>query len=244
MTKLSVIIVAHNEARDIRRCLESVRFADEIVVFDSGSTDGTPAICREYTKMVFETDWPGDGQQKNRALQEATGEWILSLDADEWIPDPLQKEIISAIHAEKEAAYSIPFQMICFGKIVRYGGWNSAHLRLFKKTLGKFNEVPVHTNVIINGPVGKLSFPIQHASYYDLNEMLEKLNLYTTEAAKLRVLEGRVEGFITALLHSCWTFFNTYILKLGFLDGKVGLILALFRAESCYYRALKTNTLT
>ena len=244
MTKLSVIIITHNEAHDIRRCLESVRFADEIIIFDSGSTDGTTDICREYTKKVFETDWPGFGRQKNRALQEATSEWILSLDADEWVSDLLQKEIISAMHAERKIGYVIPFQMVCFGKIIKHGGWNSAHLRLFKKSCGKFDETPIHEKVIIGGHVGRLSFPIKHESYRDLHEMLEKLNRYTTSAAERRVQEGRIEGFITTLLHTCWVFFRAYILKLGFLDGKVGLILALFSAESCYYRALKMDALT
>lgn len=239
MGKLSVIIVTKNEAHDIRRCLESVRFADEIIVFDSGSTDGTPVICREYTKNVFETDWPGYGKQKNRARQQATNEWILSLDADEWVSDSLAQEITKAIQLEKNSAYHIPFRMICFGKMIKHGSWKKFHLRLFKKTHGKFDDAIIHEKVIIDGSIGRLSSPIFHESYRHLDEMLEKLNRYTTEAAQRRQDEGKSANIATAILHAFWAFFRAYFLQLGFLDGKEGFILAVLGAEYCYYRYSK-----
>ena len=239
MGKLSVIIITLNEAQDIRRCLESVCFADEIVVFDSGSTDGTQAICREYTKKVFEADWPGYGKQKNRALQEATGEWILSLDADEWVSAPLKLEIIEAINAERDDAYRIPFRMICFGKIIKYGAWRKFHLRLFKKSRGKFDDVLIHEKVTLDGRIGRLASPIFHETYRDLDDVLGKLNRYTTEAAERRSHEGEIETLVTAILNSFWAFFRAYVVQLGFLDGKAGFILAVLNAEYCYYRALK-----
>ncbi len=243
MPKLSVIIITHNEAQDIRRCLESVRFADEMVVFDSGSTDGTQAIAREYTKLVFETDWPGYGKQKNRAWQQATGEWILSLDADEWVSDPLKLEIKKAMNEEKEHAYNIPFRMVCFGKEIKHGRWKKYHTRLFKKSHGKFDDRIIHEKVIVDGRIGWLTSPIFHETYRDFGEMLEKLNCYTTEAAEHRLAEGRFENFATAILHSLWNFSHTYFLRLGFLDGKAGFILAVMSAESCYYRSLKLDRL-
>jgi glycosyltransferase involved in cell wall biosynthesis len=239
MGKLSVIIITHNEAHDIRRCLESVRFADEIIVFDSGSTDGTQAICREYTKKVFETDWPGYGKQKNRALQEATSEWILSIDADEWVSDTLHLEIASAIQSEKNDAYHIHFQMICFRRIIKHGAWRKYHLRLFKKSRGKFDDALIHEKIILDGRIGRLTSPIFHETYRDLDEMLEKLNRYTTSAAKRRLQEGKIDHFAIVILNSFWIFFRAYILKLGFLDGKAGLALAFMSAEYCYYRYLK-----
>jgi glycosyltransferase involved in cell wall biosynthesis len=239
MAKLSVIIITKNEAHDIRRCLESVRFADEIVVFDSGSTDGTQAICREYTKKVFETDWPGYGKQKNRARQQASNEWILSLDADEWVSDSLAQEITKTIKLEKNNAYNIPFSMTCFGKIIKHGRWKKYHLRLFKKTHGKFDDALIHEKVIIDGSMGRLSSPIFHESYRHLDEMLEKLNRYTTEAAQRRQDEGKSANIATAILHAFWAFFRAYFLQLGFLDGKEGFILAVLGSEYCYYRYSK-----
>jgi len=243
MKKLSVIIITHNEAHDIRRCLESVRFADEIVVFDSGSTDGTQDICREYTKKVFETDWPGFGKQKSRALQETTGEWILSLDADEWVSDALQQEIIKTIQSEKNDAYRIPFHMICLGKRIKYGAWRKSHLRLFKKSCGKFDDVIIHEKVTVEGRIGKLTSPLVHATYRDVEEMLDKLNRYTTSAAEFSIQQGKVDTIATVLLNSFWVFFRGYFLKLGFLDGKAGFALAVCSAEYGYYRYLKLGTL-
>ena len=243
MGKLSVIIITHNEAHDIRRCLESVRFADEIVVFDSGSIDGTQAICREYTKKVFETDWPGFGAQKNRALQQATGEWILSLDADEWVSDSLKLEIIEVLHAGKENAYCIPCRIVCFGRIIKHGASQKSPLRLFKKSLGKFDNAIIHEKVVIDGRIGRLSSLLFHETYCDLDEMLEKLNRYTTVAAQRRLQEGRVDHLAMVLLNSLWVFFRSYFLKFGFLDGEAGFILAVANAEYCYYRYLKLAAL-
>jgi len=243
MAKLSVIIITRNEAHDIRRCLDSVRFADEIVVFDSGSTDGTPAIAREYTKKVFETDWPGYGKQKNRAWQQATGEWILSLDADEWVSDSLNLEIVKAIQSEKDDAYRIPFSMVCFGKMIQYGASKKYHIRLFKKSHGKFNDRIIHEKVIIDGHIGSLTSPIFHETHRNIEEMLEKLNRYTTEAAQHRLSKGKIENLPIALLNSFWVFFRAYVLKLGFLDGKEGLMLAALSAEYVYYRYLKMRLL-
>ena len=238
---LSVIIVAQNEAHDIRRCLESIKWADEIIVFDSGSTDGTQAICREYTDKVFETDdWPGDGPQKNRALQQATSEWILSLDADEEIPKELAKEIKFAILSNVYAAYTMPRKSFFCEKYIRFGAWaNEKILRLFKREKGKFTDVFTHTRVIVDGSIGTLTTPMIHHAYPKLEEVLIKMNDYSTAGAELRYAQGKKSSLTKALIRAFWAFFRSYFLFGGFLDGRAGFILAVSIAEGTYYRYLK-----
>jgi glycosyltransferase involved in cell wall biosynthesis len=245
MPKLSVIIIAKNEAHDIRDCLESIKWADEIVVLDSGSSDGTQAICREYTDKVFETDWPGFGPQKNRALQLATGDWVLSLDADERVTEDLHQEIINAIDSTQYVGFEIPRKSIYCGKLIKYGAWHSkAHLRLVKNGHGKFNDVIVHESLVVTGKIGNLKSPIMHYTYKNLDEAIEKLNRYSSASALQRYREGKRGGLCSALLHSWWSFIYGYFLRLGFLDGKEGFMIAVSNAEYCYYRYLKLMILS
>lgn len=247
MPSLSVIIIARNEAQDIRKCLESVKWANEIIVFDSGSTDGTPDICREYTAKVFETDWPGYGVQKNRALAQATSDWILSLDADEQVSEALQKEILTTINLQSSAvsAYKIPFISHYYGRPITHGDWGAeVHLRLFKRQAAHFKESPLHEKLIVNGKIGKLKAPIIHHPYQNVDEVLEKLNRYSTDGANLRQTQGKSSTFSKALVRGIWTFFRAYIIRRGFLDGREGLMLAISGAENTYYRYLKLMYLT
>jgi glycosyltransferase involved in cell wall biosynthesis len=245
MSTLSVIIIARNEAADIRYCLESVKWANEVIVFDSGSTDGTPNICREYTDKVFETDWPGYGVQKNRALKQASSEWILSLDADEIVSETLQQEILALINSSTtnhppHAAYEIPFISHYYGKPIRHGDWGSEfHTRLFKRAAGYFKESPLHEKLLVTGSLGRLNAPIYHHPYQNVDEVLEKLNRYSTDGAKLRLSQQQKSSFTKALARGFWTFFRSYIIRRGFLDGKEGLMLAISGAENTYYRYLK-----
>lgn len=240
--KLSVIIIAKNEAHDIRRCLESVKWADEIIVLDSGSTDNTPEICREFTKNVFHTDWPGFGIQKNRALAKATNEWVLSLDADELVSDPLQKEILSVINSseQKYSGYAIPRNSIYCGRLIKHGAWHNKKVtRLFKRNKGKFDDAIVHENLIIDGEIGVLHSPIIHYTYRNLEEMLEKMNQYSTLSSKRKLAKGKTSGLFGAILRGAWAFFRSYIVQLGFLDGKYGFMLAVSNGEYAYYTYLK-----
>ncbi|MGB6977450.1 MAG: glycosyltransferase family 2 protein [Gammaproteobacteria bacterium] len=240
MNTLSVIIITRNEAADIRYCLESVKWANEIIVLDSGSSDQTVAICREYTAKVFSTDWPGYGIQKNRALQYATSEWVLSLDADERVSDDLRHQIQTAITQNTSDAYAIPFQSRFCGQVIKWGAWRSEkHVRLFKRSQGKFSDAIVHEKLLINGQIGQLTAPILHDSYKNFEEVLEKMNCYSTYGAELRLQQGNRGGLTIALLHGIWAFIKSYCLQLGFLDGKMGFILAISIAEGSYYRYLK-----
>lgn len=242
MTKLTVIVITKNESHNIEDCLKSVSFADEIIVFDSGSEDETVSIAKRYTPLVTVTpDWPGDGPQKNRALNTASGDWVLCLDADERVTPPLAEEIKNIIASKQIfAAFDIPYQSTYCGKPIRFGDWkNESHIRLFQRHLARFTENIVHCHLVVNGKVGKLKNKILHHPFHHLGAMLYKLNDYSTQGAKALFEKGRKATLCTAISHAAWAFLNGYIFKLGFLDGREGLILALSNAQGTYYRYLK-----
>jgi len=241
MTKLSVIVVTKNEAHNIAACLASVAFADEKIVFDSGSTDGTPTLCEPFGAWVTVTpDWPGDGPQKNRAIAVAKGEWVLCLDADERVSEALAKEILLVIQNDDDSAFDIPYQSTYCGKAIRFGDWrNESHVRLFKRSAATFTEDIVHCHLKVQGNIGRLKNPIIHHPFHHLGAMLLKLNDYSTQSAKALFAKGRKATLATALSHSIWSFFRGYFLKLGFLDGKEGFLLAVSNAQGTYYRYVK-----
>lgn len=241
MVRLSVTLITKDEGADVRACLESVRWADEIVVVDGGSRDNTVAICREYTDKVYVyEDWPGFGPQKNRALSHATGEWILSLDADERVSPPLRKEIEYAIASGRFVGYEIPRRSSYCGRVLRHGGWWPDYvLRLFKRQQARFSDRPVHERVITKGLCGRLQEPLRHETFRSLEEVLDKTNRYSSLGAELLHQQGKRGGLAPALAHGLWTFLKTYFLKAGWLDGPEGLMLAVSNAEGAYYRYLK-----
>ncbi len=241
MTNISVIIVTKNEAHNIADCIQSVNFADEIIVYDSGSSDGTPDLCRKLNaKVTITPDWPGDGPQKNRALQHATSDWILCLDADERVTLALAKEIQQIIYQTSFAAFDIPYQSTYCGKKIRFGDWRGeSHIRLFQRTKAKFTEDIVHCHLEVKGKVGKLKNKILHHPFHNLGALLHKLNDYSTQSAKRLFAKGRKASLGTALSRSLWTFIRGYFLKWGFLDGKEGFLLAVSNAQGTYYRYVK-----
>ena len=238
---LSVVIITKNEEASIRRCLESVKWADEIVVLDSGSTDATVSICLEYTQYVHETGWPGFGPQKNRALEKASGDWVLSLDADEWVTPNLRNEILNAISRPDGAlAFRIPRLSSFCGRFMRHSGWWPDYVtRLFRRGAAKFSDDVVHERVIVEGRTGTLREPIMHETYVDLNEMLQKMNSYSSLAAQKMRHGGRTTGLVGAVLRGLWAFMRAYFLRGGFLDGREGFMLAVAIAEGTYYRYAK-----
>lgn len=242
MQTLSVTIITKDEAHDIRACLESVKWADEIIVLDSGSTDDTVAIAREYTDKIFVTDWPGYGPQKNRAIQKATGDWILSLDADERVSEALRVGIqkVLATNANAYVVYSIPRISTYCGKLLRHGDWKKDYCkRLFKRGQAKFQALAVHESLQGQGKLGKLSGHLLHNTFKDLEEMLGKLNRFSSLSADMRQQEGKHASLMTAITHGIWTFLRGYVFRLGFLDGREGFMLAFSNAEGSYYRYLK-----
>jgi glycosyltransferase involved in cell wall biosynthesis len=243
--KLSVIIITLNEAENIRACLESVIWADEIIIVDSGSTDETLQICQEFSAtIVMNTHWQGFGYQKNLALQHATCNWVLSLDADERISDQLRETIINTINSADADAYSLPRQAYFLGKKMRHGGWWPDYvLRLFRRDLGRFTNVLVHETIEVKGNTKILQEPIIHYSYTSLEQLLTKINKYSSAGSKEAQKKQASSGLGKALFRGSWAFFRAYCLRLGFLDGSAGFIAAISKAEETYYRYLKLSFL-
>ncbi|EGW53178.1 O-antigen ligase family protein [Candidatus Endoriftia persephonae] len=240
---LSVIVITRNEAARIRACLESVSWADEILVLDSGSSDETLAICREYTDKVFvNRDWQGFGVQKNRVLDKARGDWVLSIDADEQVPEALQAEIhqLLVLADEAPAVYKIPRLSSYCGRQMRHGGWWPDHVaRLFRRGKARFSDDLVHERLLFVPPAGRLENPLTHQSFDNLEQVLEKVNRYSSASAERMLQQGKRGGVGKALLRGLWSFLRGYILRAGFLDGSEGLMLAISNAEGVYYKYLK-----
>ncbi|WP_322059584.1 glycosyltransferase family 2 protein [Paraburkholderia sp. J63] len=244
---LSVIVVAMNEAHDIGDCLESVRgLAMETIVFDSGSTDGTPDICRALGARVFETNWPGDGPQKNRALAEARGDWVICLDADERLSPELRDEIATLlVQGSTHAAFSTPRRSSFCGRFMKHSGWWPDRIvRLFRRGSARFTDVRTHTHLEIDGTTGRFDGPFIHISMPNLHEALDKTNVYSTEGALTMAEAGKRSSLAKALGKGFWAFFRTWVIRAGFLDGAEGLMLAINNAETTYYRYVKLALLT
>lgn len=238
--KLSVIVITKNEAANIAKCLESVSWTDEIIVLDSGSSDETVEICKKFTPHVFETDWQGFGVQKQRALEKATGDWVLSIDADEIISPELRTEIENAISQNQFDAFLLPRLSSYCGKFIKHGGWYPDYiLRFFRREVGYFTDDVIHERVIAEGKIGKLTAPILHESYKELSEVLEKVNSYSTLQAQKLAARGAKSSLSKAIFRALWKFIQTYFIKAAFLDGRHGLMLAISSAESVYYKYLK-----
>lgn len=239
---LSVIVIAKDEAAVIRRCLESVAWADEIIVLDSGSTDGTVEICQACMARVEATaDWPGFGVQKNRVLALATGDWVLSIDADEWATEALRAEIQAAMATPGAyGAFRMPRLSSYCGRFMRHSGWWPGHVtRLFRRGQARFSDDLVHERLIVESAIGTLRAPLMHESYRNLEQVLAKVNAYSSAGAAMARQRGRKASLGGAVLRGLWTFFRTYFLRAGFLDGREGLMVAISNAETSYYRQVK-----
>jgi len=239
---LSVIIITKNEAHNIAECLDSVAWADEVIVMDSGSTDDTVSICKSRNVKVVETDWPGFGPQKNRALALAQGEWVLSIDADERVTEELRLEIQATLtNSSHYDAYKIPRSSSYCGKFMRHSGWWPDHVtRLFRRASAKFTDDAIHEKLLVDeSKLGTLKQALIHYSFMNADDVLRKINAYSSIRANRDHTDGKRASLSKALFHGIWAFFKTYIIKLGFLDGKKGLMLAISNAEGSYYRYIK-----
>jgi glycosyltransferase involved in cell wall biosynthesis len=241
MKRLSVIIIAKNEARNIEHCVRSVAFADEVVVVDSASTDGTGELARAAGATVVRyEDWPGFGAQKNRALAAASGEWVLSLDADERVTPELSRSIQEAIANPRFEAYSLGRLSSYCGQYMRHSGWYPDRVvRLFLRGRAKFSDDLVHERVLTEGAVGQLQGDLLHDSMPHLESVLDKLDRYSSAGAQSLLARGVRGSLSKALGHGLWAFVRTYLIKRGFLDGRLGFVLAVSNAEGTYYRYLK-----
>lgn len=250
--RLSVIMITKNEEATLAGACESVQFADELIILDSGSTDKTVEIARQYTDRVIETDWPGDGPQKNRGIEQASGDWILCLDADERVSPALAQTIQSICQSERApyAAYDIRFQSYYLGHPIRFGDWmGESHIRLFKRGLARFTPAFIygaqgaHCDLTVDGKIGKIHEKITHHPFPNFEKLLRKMNEYSTGSAAIRAHHGKRGGLGPAITHGLWAFLRGYIFKFGFLDGAAGFMLAVSNAEGTYYRYLKVGHL-
>jgi len=232
---LSVALITRNEAANLPRTLASVRWANEIVVVDSGSTDATLAIARDSGARVFEEPWKGFAAQKNSAIAHSTGDWILSLDADEEVSPELAQEIQVLLAGEPAfSAWRIPRLNHFLGRPLRHGGyWPDPKLRLFRRGAARFADRPIHETMEMigqaTGPVGRLKGPLIHHCYPTLSDYVEHMNRYSSIAAEAIAASGRARSsglWLTwnALLNPAATFIYNYVFRLGFLDGRAGLL--------------------
>lgn len=241
---LSVTVITRNEAANIEACLRSVAFADEQIVLDHGSSDDTVARARALGARVLESaDWPGFGAQKNRALDAASGDWLLSIDADERVSDELARSIrtvVAAAPAAGAAAYLLSRRSSFCGQWMRASGWYPDRvLRLFPRTRARFSDDRVHERVLWGGALATLPGTLWHDSMPDLEAALDKMNRYSSGRAQDLLARGSSGGLGRAIGHGVWAFARTYLWKRGFLDGRLGFVLAVLNAETSYYRYLK-----
>ena len=241
MASLSVTVITKNEAHNIEACLRSVAFADELVVLDSGSTDDTVQIALSMGAFVnVNVDWQGFGVQKNRALALTSSEWVLSLDADERVTPQLQAEIQAALSAPVFDVYSFPRISSYCGQDMLHSGWYPDRVtRLFRRDSARFSNDLVHEKIVTTQKIGQLKSALLHESFTSLESVLDKVNRYSSAGAQALFAKGRDASLGKALGHGLWAFFRTYFLRLGFLDGRMGLVLAISNAEGTYYRYLK-----
>lgn len=239
--RLSATIITLNEEKNIRDCLESVKWADEIIVVDSGSTDRTVEICREYTTRIFVNRWPGMNEQKRLAAEKASNKWVLNIDADERISDELREAIVETLKNPAFDGYRFPRKNYFLGRWMKHGGWYPDYvLRLFRKDMAYYKGIDPHDKVIIkNSKVGTIQAPILHYTYVSLSQYFTKQNSYLTAAAMERLKNKKRVSLFLIPFRTIWKFIETYLFKRGFLDGSHGLIAAMGAAFSTYQKYAK-----
>ncbi|MFT3721268.1 glycosyltransferase family 2 protein [Pseudorhodoferax sp.] len=244
MPTLTVIIAAKNEAANIADCVRSARFADEVLVLDSGSTDGTPELAAAEGARVVATDWPGYGPQQARGIAMARGDWVLSLDADERIGEELRKEILQAIGSGAADGYRLPRLSSFCGQFIHHSGWRPDYtLRLVRREKAGFTAHFLHAHMTVDGSTRDLRHSLVHYSYRDLDDVLEKLNRYSSGGARDLHERGRSGSLSKAVTHGLWAFVRTYLVRQGFRDGRQGFILAVYNGEMAFYKYLKLAAL-
>lgn len=244
--KLSVALITKNEEANLGRTLESVRWADEVIIVDCGSTDRTEDIARAFGARFFVEEWKGFGAQKNSALAKCTGDWVLALDADEAVSEELAAEIRALLNGTPACeGYFLPRRNYFLGRWVRHGGyWPDPKLRLFRRGAAAFEERAVHETAHCAGRTGKLRGCLLHHAYPTLEGYLEHMNRYSTLGAQQAVAKGKTSRSWAAFVWHVWvtpiaTFKYNYLLRLGFLDGREGLLLHLYHSAYVSWKYAK-----
>ena len=237
---LSVVVITLNEEANIGALLESVRQADERIVLDCGSTDGTLEIARSVGAKTFTQEWKGYPAQKNSAIAKANGDWVLSLDADEIVEPELMEEIRRVTqHSSPVNGYYIPRKNYFLGRWMRHGGfYPDRKLRLFRRGQGRFVDRPVHEVVEVTGPTGTLNHALIHNSYPTLDTYIEHMNRYSTLGAEIAGQGGRF-SLLNIVVNPLATFVYNYFFRLGLLDGREGLLLHLYHSAYVSWKYAK-----
>jgi glycosyltransferase involved in cell wall biosynthesis len=227
---LSVGLITHNEEHKLLRTLNAVKtLADEIIIVDNGSTDRTLEIARTFHAKVYSEDWKGFGRQKNSVIDKCKGKWILLIDADEELTPPLVRAIRDIVTAERPRydVYKIRFISFCFGKKIKHGGWSNFYrIRLFLNGAGKYDDKQVHETFVTAKKIGAIKSAINHYTYVSLEEYFNKVNAYSSQSALQYLKAGKKKSAASAYFASLYHFIEMYLLKLGFLDGREGYLLA------------------
>ncbi len=237
---LSVVLITQNAAAQLADCLASVAFADEVVVVDSGSSDGTREVAERYGARVVNKAWLGFGRQKQFAVEQAAHDWVLCLDADERVSPELAASLVRALQAPETPVYRMARCNRFLGRWLRHGeGYPDWSLRLFDRRAARWSDDPVHEKVIATGEVGTLQGDLLHESAESLDSYLAKQNRYTTLAAKEALAAGRRASVAQLLLSPILRFIKFYFLRCGFLDGLPGLVHILIGCQNSFLKYAK-----
>ena len=245
MSRLSAVIITRNEEAVLPRCLKSVSWADEIIMIDSHSTDKTREIAAQLGAKVVVSDWRGFGPAKQEGVNMATGEWVLSIDADEEVSPELRAEIQQVLaDGTSMRGFEIPRKTNFLGRWIYHCGWYPDYvLRLFLKTNGRFDEAVVHEKVLVDGPVGKLKSELLHYSFPTLEHYFTKSNRYTTLGAHEALRAGKTSTWFGIIFKPPVSFFSQYILRQGFRDGVEGFLVSALSAVAVMVKYAKLRRL-
>lgn len=244
---ITACIITLNEEHNLQKCLQSLDFTDEIIIVDSGSTDGTIDIAQQFNADVYQRDFDNYVNQKNFCISKAKNHWILALDADEAISPQLKKELLLLTGQELQLVqgFMIPRLTYYLGKWIRYGGWYpNLQIRFFHKDYGAFQGMLVHERVVLEGKIRQLKQPILHYSYRDISDHLKFIDRYSTLTAQEKYASGKKGSVLMAICEGIWKFFSMYIIRLGFLDGRVGIVVAILGAYYNFLKYIKLYELT
>jgi (heptosyl)LPS beta-1,4-glucosyltransferase len=230
---IAAVVITRNEERNIEACLRCLGWVDELMVVDAGSVDRTVELARRYSPKVFVRSWFGYGPQKNFAMEQAATDWILLVDADERVSGELREEILGLLNGQPAAvAYRIPRRNYYYGQWMRSAGqYPDRQLRLVRRGRGRYNDLPVHEHLEVEGPIGDLEGHLEHYSHPTVVSHEMKIEIYSTLSAEERVRAGKPRaGWYHLLVNPVWTFIKIYLLRGGYRDGFRGFLMSGFSA--------------
>jgi glycosyltransferase involved in cell wall biosynthesis len=240
--RISAFVICCNEERNIRRCLQSVTWCDEIVIIDSGSTDRTLEICREFTDRILHQPWRGFVRQKRFGLECCTGDWVLNLDADEEVSEELREEMLQVVNDPSNTNTGFELLRVVFylGKWWRKGGWYPEfRLRLLKRSSASWGGVDPHERALVQGETRRLGGELRHYTYNSIFEQIRSLNSHSQAAAESLFSQGERVSLPEILARSCGRFFKFYLLKKGFLEGTPGFFVGIIEAFYVFLKYIK-----